>query len=144
MNKGAAADRTLAFGTRVSAIAMRKTRRKKLRSSLFADPLRISEVPCSRRLRKRRIATPVTNIAKVLSIKGAPRIAPNPAAGPLPPPMKKMAMMGMNRLRKGRANCSQYASHHALRELKFATDPLYPVGEEVTTDEDEENADEEE
>ena len=34
-------------------------------------------------------------------------------------------------------------SHHTLRELEFATDPLDPVGEEVTADEDDENAEEE-
>jgi hypothetical protein len=45
---------------------------------------------------------------------------------------------------ESRADRGQYASHHALRELEFATDPLYPVGEEVTADEDEEDADQEE
>jgi hypothetical protein len=45
MNKGATADRTREFGTRVSAIAMAKTTRKKLRGRLTADRLRIRAVP---------------------------------------------------------------------------------------------------
>ena len=51
---------------------------------------------------------------------------------------------GYERLREGCADCSQYTSHHTLRELEFATDPLDPVGEEVTADEDDENANKEE
>lgn len=57
--------------------------------------------------------------------------------------MKKMAMVGMNV--SGRAvPIAASISHHTLRELEFAPDPLDPVGGEITADEDEQNADEEE
>ena len=65
----------------------------------------------------------------------------------LPPLMKKMATMGMNvsgRAVPIAASILPTTSHHTLRELEFATDPLDPVGEEITADEDDENADEEE
>ena len=58
--------------------------------------------------------------------------------------MKKMATMGMNVSGRAVPIAASILPTTLLRELEFATDPLHPVGEEVTADKDDENADEEE
>ena len=40
-------------------------------------------------------ATPVTNMASVASMNGAPRIAPTPISSEAPPPANRMAMIGI-------------------------------------------------
>ena len=40
-------------------------------------------------------ATPVTNIARVASMNGAPRTAPTPMSSPASPDVKRMAMIGI-------------------------------------------------
>src|SRR4051794_10302298 len=53
-------------------------------------------VPDARRRRHHSTPTPVTNMASVDSMNGAPRIAPTPTASVCsPPPPKPMAMMGI-------------------------------------------------
>src|SRR4051795_6471446 len=53
-------------------------------------------VPVARRVRQKMTPTPVTNIASVESMNGAPRMAPTPIASvSAPPPPKAMAMIGI-------------------------------------------------
>src|SRR3954451_25287544 len=53
-------------------------------------------VPAARRRRQKITPTPVTNIASVESMNGAPRIAPTPIASvSAPPPPKAIAMIGI-------------------------------------------------
>ena len=54
-----------------------------------------SSPPVARRRRKARIATPVTNIASVESMNGAPRIAPTPISSDEAPVAKTIAMIGI-------------------------------------------------
>src|SRR4051794_19578576 len=53
-------------------------------------------VPAARRRRQKMTPTPVTNIASVESMNGAPRMAPTPIASvSAPPPPKAIAMIGI-------------------------------------------------
>ncbi len=55
-----------------------------------------SSPPVARRRRKMRIAAPVTNIASVESMNGAPRIAPTPISSDAAPVANTIAMIGMS------------------------------------------------
>src|SRR5450759_2811301 len=51
--------------------------------------------PAARRRRMSHTAAPVTNIASVASMNGAPRMAPTPTSPPAAPPERTMAMNGI-------------------------------------------------
>ena len=87
-------------------------------------------------LRKIQTPVPVTNIARVASMNGAPRIAPTPTSPPAMPPPKTIAMKRDHRLRQGRTDGGQDRADGTFAKLELVPEPLDAVGEQLGADQD--------
>ena len=104
--------------------------------------------PCRRASRRpsgaaaptHRTATPVTNMASVESMNGAPRIAPTPTSCDASPGREQDRDDRDHRLGQRRADRGQDRSDRALGELELAPEPLDAVGEQLGAEQDDDEA----
>ena len=87
--------------------------------------------------------SPVTNIASVESMNGAPRIAPTPTSCDDAPVAKRIAMIGIIVSGQRGADRGEDRADGALGQLELAPEPLDAVGEELGADEDDDEGEDE-
>ena len=92
--------------------------------------------PSCRRRESSRTATPVTNMASVASMNGAPRMAPMPTSSLVSAPPAEDGHDRDHRLGQGRADGGQDGADRALGQVQLAAHPLDAVGEQLGADED--------
>ncbi len=82
-------------------------------------------------------ATPVTNIASVESMNGAPRIAPTPTpCDASEPPPKRIAMIGIIVSGSAVPDGREDRADRALGELELPAEPLDAVREQLGAEQD--------
>ena len=79
---------------------------------------------------------PHTNMARVDSMKGAPRMAPMPISSPATCPPRQDGDERDDRLRQGGAHRRQHAAHGALAQIELAPEPLDAVDEQLAAGKD--------
>ena len=78
-----------------------------------------------------RTAAPVTNIASVESMNGAPRMAPTPIVVPAVPPPKTMAMIGIIVSGSAVPTAARTEPIAPFAQLELVPEPLDAVGEQL-------------
>ena len=97
--------------------------------------------PVGRRRPTIRTATPVTNMASVASMNGAPRIAPTPTSLDDAPAENRIAMIGIIVSGQRRPDRREHGPDGTLGQAELEPEPLDAVGEQLGARQDDDERD---